>query len=117
MPDLTLTSVRDPVLFRARVMPSGHAARPLQRAGWLTPYAAETLAMDARRMARGGRLEVTVAATTSHTTVRQLGRSLARLVGRRIAVEMRRDGVPERPFCIIGAEPIGGPAPAERMEA
>jgi len=117
MLDLTLTSVRDPVLFRARVLPPGQAARPLQRAGWLTPYAAETLALDARRMARGGRLEVTVAATTSHRTVRQLGQSLARLVGRRIAVEMRRDGVPESPFCITGAEANGVPAPLHRMEA
>jgi hypothetical protein len=117
VPDLTLTSVRDPVLFRARVLPSGHAARPLQRAGWLTPYAAETLALDARRMARGGRLEVTVAATTSHTTVRQLGQSLARLVGRRIAVEMRRDGVPEIPFRINAAESMDDPAGARRMEA
>ena len=117
MPDLPLTSVREPVLFRARVLAPGHTTRPLQRAGWLTPYAAETLAMDARRMARGGRLEVTVAATTSHATVRQLGQSLYRLVGRRIAVEMRRDGVLEIPFRIIAAEPMSGPVGAERMVA
>jgi len=116
MLDLALTSVREPVLFRARVLPSGRTATPLQRAGWLTPYAAETLAMDVRRMARGGRLEVTVAATTSHTTVREIGRSLARLVGRRIAVELRRDGVPEAPFRIIPFEPVDGPT-AKRMEA
>ena len=117
MPDLPLTSARDPVLFRARVLAPGHAARPLQRAGWLTPYAAETLAMEARRMARGGLLEVTVAATTSHAMVRQLGHSLSRLVGCRIVVEMRRDGVPEIPFRTIAAESVSGPAAANQMEA
>jgi hypothetical protein len=115
MPSLALTSVREPVLFRARVLPSGRTAMPLQRAGWLTPYAAETLAMNARRMARGGRLEVTVAATTSHTTVPEIGRSLARRGGPRVAVELRRDGVPEAPFRIIAVEPMDGPA-AKRME-
>jgi hypothetical protein len=49
--------------------------------------------------------------------VRQLGLSRARRVGPPIAVEMRRDGVPEIPFRINAAESMDDPAGARRMEA
>jgi len=54
-----------PLRMWARVLrPAGESGGSLERAGWLTPYAAETIAKDALRAGQGARLELTVAAST-----------------------------------------------------
>jgi hypothetical protein len=57
---------RLPSFVRTRVTaPPGGAAGMLDRVTWLTPYAAEEIAQEAKRAGPGARLEVTVPALTS----------------------------------------------------
>ena len=65
-------------------------SRTLDRAGWLTPSAAQILARDVLRIGRRERLEITVPVATGSGTVRRFGASLARLVGRRPGMEPRQ---------------------------
>ena len=54
-----------PLRTWARVRsPAGELGGSLERAGWLTPYAAETIAEDAVRVGQEARLELTVAVST-----------------------------------------------------
>jgi len=54
-----------PLRTWARVRsPAGESGGSLERAGWLTPYAAETIAEDAVRAGQEARLELTVAVST-----------------------------------------------------
>jgi acyl carrier protein len=82
-----------PALVWARVVPphSDASANSLQRAGWLTPYTAETIAEDALRAGRGARLEVTVPPTVSDLGLSQLQEQFAWLGDRGVQVSVRRD--------------------------
>src|SRR2546428_6763270 len=56
-----------PLRMWARVLrPAGESGGSLERAGWLTPYAAETIAEDAVRAGHRAGPELTVAARTHH---------------------------------------------------
>lgn len=82
----------NPVPFRARIRPTEEGPAPLRIAGWLTPYEVETLAMDARRMGCGARLELTVGASASERRLEWVRRQFAGLGRRGIEVSVRRDG-------------------------
>ena len=87
----------EPVLFRARVVPAGRRADgALERAGWLTPYAAEMLVEDALRAGRGAQLSVTIAANADPADVEQAKVRLGRLRDRGIAVSVSRAGHSKR---------------------
>ncbi len=90
-----------PARIWVRLVPPGAESRgTLERADWLTPYTAETIAGDALRAGRGARLEVTVAACTAAGLARVRDRfaGLARL-GVEVAVQH-------------GESPVGPPAVA-----
>jgi len=74
----------------ARVLPHGHDAGQLQRAGWLTPYTAETIAEDALHSGRGTRLEMTVPSGLTDAAVAQLQEDFAWLGDHGVQVSVRR---------------------------
>ena len=81
-----------PALVWARIFPPpGSRSGDLQRAGWLTPYTAETIAEDALRAGPGARLEVSVAATVSDAKLALLTDQFAWLGARGVQVSIRRD--------------------------
>ncbi len=82
-----------PELVWARVTPSpdGSALGSLQRAGWLTPYTAETIAEDALRAGRGARLEVMVPSSVSDSGMAVLQDQFSWLNERGVQVVIRRD--------------------------
>lgn len=77
----------------ARVVPPASASGefPLQRAGWLTPYTAQTIAEDAISAGPGTRLELTVPARLSDLVVTRLERQFAWLAERGVAVQVQRE--------------------------
>src|SRR5262245_25681822 len=79
-----------PAYVWARVLPQRPDGVDLQRAGWLTPYTAETIAEDALRAGRGTRLEVTLPSGASDATVAQLQDDFAWLAGHGVQVSVRR---------------------------
>ncbi len=81
-----------PAMVWARVVsPRGEAAAEIQRAGWLTPYTAETIAEDAIRAGRGARLEVAVPSSLSDAGLAELQDEFAWLGDRGVQVSVRRD--------------------------
>lgn len=62
----------------------------MQRAGWLTPYTAETIVEDALRAGRGARLEVTLAAAATDVIVTQLRDDFAWLRDHGVQVSVHR---------------------------
>jgi len=81
-----------PALVWARVVSShGEASGEIQRAGWLTPYTAETIAEDALRAGRGARLEVAVSSSLSDAGLARLQDEFAWLGDRGVHVSVRRD--------------------------
>jgi len=81
-----------PPAMWARVLPpDGTVRHVLERAGWLTPYAVETLVEDAGRMGAGARLELTVDARTPDATLLRIEEQFVRLVARGVSVLVRRD--------------------------
>jgi acyl carrier protein len=81
-----------PALVWARVVSArADANGDIQRAGWLTPYTAETIAEDALRAGRGAKLEVAVAPTVSDAGLAQLQDEFAWLGDRGVQVSVRRD--------------------------
>src|SRR5207249_944863 len=58
--ELGAERAKEPLIWARVVLPQSHGSSELQRAGWLTPYTAETIAEDALRGGRGTRLEVSV---------------------------------------------------------
>lgn len=78
------------VPFRARLETADRGA--LRIAGWLTPYELETLAMEARGLGNGARLELRLGATTSDGRLEWVRRRFARLGRRGIEVSVQRDG-------------------------
>ena len=86
-----------PARIWARIVPAmGESASTLERTGWLTPYAAETIAEDALRAGSGARLEVTVAAGTA-ASVARVQHQFARLRKRGVQVTVRSDDRPPPP--------------------
>ena len=84
-----------PLRMWARVLPpAGESGGSLERAGWLTPYAAETIAKDALRAGQGARLELTVAASTDDVGLTRVQRQFAWLGERDVRVTVRRDDRP-----------------------
>jgi acyl carrier protein len=81
-----------PALVWARVIsPRGEASGDIQRAGWLTPYTAETIAEDALRAGHGARLEVAVPSSLSDAGLAELQDEFAWLGDRGVQVSVRRD--------------------------
>ena len=86
------TATGDTTLVWARVVsPRGEASGDIQRAGWLTPYTAETIAEDALRAGRGARLEVAVSPSLSDANLAELQDEFAWLGERGVQVSVRRD--------------------------
>ena len=82
-----------PMHIHARVVPPParpHDA-PLQRAGWLTPYTAQTIAEDAITAGPGTRLELTVPAKLSDLVVTRLQQQFAWLGDRGVQVQVQRE--------------------------
>jgi acyl carrier protein len=80
-----------PDLVWARVVSARPASGEIQRAGWLTPYTAETIAEDAIRAGRGARLEVAVSSNLSDERLAELQGEFAWLGDRGVQVSVRRD--------------------------
>jgi acyl carrier protein len=78
------------------VPPAGDSSGILERAGWLTPYTAETIAEDAVRGAAGTTLELTVAESATEGHVRA-ERQFAWLRKRGVRVIVRRGDHPTAP--------------------
>ena len=82
----------EPPLVWARIVPPrGRGNGSLQRAGRLTPYAAETIAEDALRAGEGARLEMAVSATVTDSGLAHLVDQFAWLGDRGVEVSIRRD--------------------------
>ena len=78
--------------IRARVVSAGDEwPGELQRAGELTPYAAETIGDDALQAGPGARLEVTVDSGTNDAGLGRVRDQFAWLRARSIEVEVHRD--------------------------
>ncbi len=81
-----------PIEAWARIISArGEASGEIQRAGWLTPYTAETIAEDALRAGRGARLEVAVPSDLSDAGLARLQDEFAWLGQRGVQVNVRRD--------------------------
>jgi len=83
-----------------RIVPAAGSSGTLERTGWLTPYAAETIAEDAVRAGPGATLQLTIAAHTADGFVRAQ-RQFTRLWKRGVLVTVQRyDGLapPPLPF-------------------
>jgi hypothetical protein len=74
------------------VPPPGRSSAAVERATWLTPYDAATVAGDALHAGRGASLELTVSSNLDEATVGQLRREFAWLGGRGVQVSVRRQG-------------------------
>jgi hypothetical protein len=73
----------------ARIVREHHE---LHRAGWLTPYTAETIAEDAAHSGRGTRLEMIVSPGTSDMVLEGLDEQFAWLRRRGVEVCVTREG-------------------------
>jgi acyl carrier protein len=82
-----------PMQIHARVVPPPARPNeaPLQRAGWLTPYTAQTIAEDAITAGPGTRLELTVPAKLSDLVVTRLQQQFAWLGDRGVSVLVQRE--------------------------
>ena len=82
-----------PLQIHARVVPPPARPNdaPLQRAGWLTPYTAQTIAEDAITAGPGTRLELTVPAKLSDLVVTRLEQQFAWLGDRGVSVLVQRE--------------------------
>jgi acyl carrier protein len=85
----------EPVRVWVRVVTPAGFGGLLERAEWLTPYAAETIIDHTLRAGPGAHLEVTVAEDGGEAGFRQVQQRLARLSGRGIAVDVHRDRGPK----------------------
>src|SRR5213076_1549201 len=70
--------------------PAGKSGGSLERAGWLTPYTAETIAEDAVRAGHGAQLEVTVAASADDIELARVQHHFAWLGEHDVWVTVRR---------------------------
>jgi acyl carrier protein len=87
-----------PLQIHARVVPppARPSEAPLQRAGWLTPYTAQTIAEDAITAGPGTRLELTVPAKLSDLVVTRLQQQFAWLGDRGVSVLVQREAAQSR---------------------
>ena len=91
---LTLVRVRrerqigEPVLVAARVVPARGGA--IERAGWLTPYVAQSIGEDARRAGQGARLELGVGSGTSDAHLARVVEQFSWLSAHGIDVKVSR---------------------------
>src|SRR5437016_7194670 len=69
---------------------AGKSGGSRERAGWLTPYAAETIAEDAVRAGHGAQLEVTVAASADDIELARVQHHFAWLGEHDVWVTVRR---------------------------
>src|SRR5262249_27289116 len=81
----------EPLIWARVVLPPNQGPAELQRAGWLPPYTAETIAEDALRGGNGTRLEVSVSAGVSDDGLARLVHQFAWLGDRGVQVNVRRD--------------------------
>ncbi len=82
---------RLPSFVRTRVTAAGeNSTWTLDRVSWLTPYAADEIAQEARRAGPGARLEVTVAASTSDEGIAAVDSLFAWLRQKGLSVVTRR---------------------------
>ena len=81
----------EPVRVWARLVAPRGVAGVLERAEWLTPYAAETIIEHALRAGPGAQLEIIVAEDGGDAGFRQVQRQFAWLAGRGVAVDVHRD--------------------------
>ena len=72
---------------------AGKSGGSLERAGRLTPYAAETIAEDAVRAGHGAQLELRVAASTDDLRLARVQHQFAWLGERAVRVTVRRNDV------------------------
>jgi acyl carrier protein len=79
------------ILARVVPPPAGTRDASLQRAGWLTPYTAQTIAEDALTAGPGTRLELTVPARLSDLVVTRLQQQFAWLGERGVSVQVQRE--------------------------
>jgi len=80
-----------PAMVVARVVPAAsHGGTVLRRTGWLTPYAAETIAEDAQRAGRGACLEITLEPRAGDDHVAAVRADFAWLGARGVDVRVRR---------------------------
>ena len=81
----------EPTPVWTRVVPAGaDTVASIERAMRLTPYAAQTIAEDARHVGRGGRLEVEVPTDTSDLDLFAVQERFARLGAHGVQVSVRR---------------------------
>jgi len=81
-----------PALVRTRLVPAGSESRgSLERVGWLTPYARQTISDDAVRAGRGARLEITVSAIADEDAVARVREQFAWLGERGVRVSVGRE--------------------------
>jgi acyl carrier protein len=80
----------EPPFVRARIAIPGRTDA-LERAGRLTPYAAQTIREDALRAGRGAQLEVTVPSTTGGAGVARVGEEFSWLRDRGVRVRVTRE--------------------------
>ena len=83
--------VTEPVRVWMRVVAPAGVGSVLERAEWLTPYAAETIIEYTLRAGPGAQLEVTVAEDEGDAGFRQVQKRFAWLGTRGIAVDVHRD--------------------------
>jgi len=81
----------EPVRVWVRVVAPAGSGGVLERAEWLTPYAAETIIEHTLRAGPGAQLEVTVAEDGGDAGFRQVQQQFAGLSGRGVAVDVHRD--------------------------
>jgi hypothetical protein len=76
------------VLVRARIVPAaGRARAALERVWPLSPYALETIALDARRAGPGSHVELVVVSRGGEAALEE---NLARLLARGVCISVRR---------------------------
>jgi len=78
----------EPLLVAARVVPTRGGV--IERAGWLTPYVAQSIGEDARRAGQGARLELGVGATTSDVHLARVVEQFAWLASFGVDVKVSR---------------------------
>jgi acyl carrier protein len=81
----------EPPFVWARVAAPGRTDGALERAGRLTPYAAQTIGEDALRTGRGAQLEVTVPSTTGGAGLARVAEEFSWLRNRGVRVRVTRE--------------------------
>jgi acyl carrier protein len=87
----------DPVFVRATIESPRRPGRGVvEQSAWLTPYAAETIAAEARRHGSGTRLVLRVPAAAPLAVVERVERRFAPLAAAGVAVDVHHERPPSR---------------------